>query len=98
MHDLEFLGGPFDGHKECLEARPADELAWLVCDDAFGTFAEQRHRKSGTITSVVIYELEIHDGLFRYQFLEAISLKDVMDSGGSRSIRIKKGGLGKGHK
>ena len=81
MFEAEFIGGPYDGHKELLASGPpAEELAWIVCEDVFRLLAGKDRRKHGAITSVAIYELEIVDGLFRYRFLGAISFKELVDS------------------
>jgi hypothetical protein len=40
MFDVEFIGGPYDGHKELLgSACPVEELAWIVCEDVFRLLA-----------------------------------------------------------
>jgi len=76
MFEVEFIGGPYDGHKELLgSGPPAEELACVVCEDVFRLLAGKDRRKHGTITSVAIYELEVDDGLFHYRFLGAIPFK-----------------------
>lgn len=92
MQELEFYGGPFDGHRECLDAgRPADRVAWLVCDDAFGMLGGKPIHNLGTVTSVAIYELEVDDGRFRYDHSRSVSFKELMTSLETRCIQIKKG-------
>ena len=81
MLEAEFIGGPYDGHKESLgSACPPEQLAWIVCEDVFRLLAGKDGRERGTITSVAIYELEVVDGLFHYRFLGAISFKELADS------------------
>ena len=63
MFEVEFIGGPYDGHKELLgSGPPAEELAWIVGEDVFRLLAGKNRRKRGRITSVAIYELEVVDG------------------------------------
>lgn len=80
MRDVEFVGGPYDGHKDALGAcPPADRLAWLVYRDVFRLFDGMKDKGRGTITSAAIYELEVADGLFYYQFIHAISFNELTD-------------------
>lgn len=80
MADVEFIGGPYDGHRDILgHCRPAETLAWLVCRDVFRLFAGKEGQGRGTITSVAIYELEVTDGLFQYRFMHAIAFSELMD-------------------
>ena len=74
---VEFVSGPYDGHREHLAHPPAEELAWLVCRDIFLLLDGQKQKGRGTITSVAIYELDVCDGQFRYQFQRAISHGDL---------------------
>ena len=93
MFEVEFIGGPYDGHKEVLgSGPPAEELAWIVCEDVFRLLVGKNCRKRGTITSVAIYELEVVDGLFHYRFLGAISFKELLDSVRATCIQMTNGG------
>ncbi len=93
MFEVEFIGGPYDGHKEVLgSGPPAEELAWIVCEDVFRLLAGKNCRKRGRITSVAIYELEVVDGLFHYRFLGAISFKELLDSVRATCIQMTNGG------
>jgi hypothetical protein len=93
MFEIEFIGGPYDGHKELLgSACPAEELAWIVCEDVFRLLAGKDRRTHGRITSVAIYELEVLDGMFRYRFLHAISYKELADSVRETCIQMTNGG------
>lgn len=92
MQELEFYGGPFDGHSESLDAgQPADRVAWLVCGDAFGMLGGKPIRNLGTVTSVAIYELEVDDGRLRYEHSRSVSFKELMISLETRCTQIKKG-------
>ena len=93
MFDIEFIGGPYDGHKELLgSVCPAEELAWIVCEDVFRLLAGKDGCKHGTITSVAIYELEVVDGLFHYRFLGAVSFQELVDSVRATCIQMTDGG------
>lgn len=95
MQELEFFGGPFDGHRENLDAgRPADQLAWPVCDEVFKLLSGRPTKNAGTVTSVAIYELEVDDGLFRYDFSFSTSFKEFLTSLGTHGIQVKKAPLG----
>lgn len=74
---VEFIGGPYDGYREDVSHRPAEELGWLVCRDVFRLLDGKKHEGRGTITSVAIYELEVCDGRFQYQFVRAIPFGDL---------------------
>lgn len=92
MFEVEFIGGPYDGHKELIgSGPPAEELAWIVCEDVFRLLAGKDDRKHGTITSVAIYELEVVDGLFHYWFLGAISFEELTDSVRATCIQMTNG-------
>ena len=92
MQKLEFYGGPFDGHSECLDnGRPVDRLAWLVCEAVFGMLDGKPNRNLGSVTSVAIYELEVDDGQFRYDHSCSVSFNELMTSLETRCIQIRKG-------
>ena len=81
MLEVEFVGGPYDGHSEPIDSGPpAEELAWLVSKDVYRLLDGKDRRECGTITSVAIYTLEVDDGLFQYRFLRSISFKELVDS------------------
>ena len=93
MLEVEFIGGPYDGHKEPLgSGPPTEELAWIVCEDVFRLLAGKDSRERGNITSVAIYELEVDDGLFHYRFIGAISFKELADSLRATCIQMANGG------
>ena len=81
--EIEFIGGPYDGHKEPCFTSPTHlsaEVVWLVCDDAFRLLAGKDHHSGGSLTSVAVYELEVSNGRFRYWFARAISVKELTHS------------------
>jgi hypothetical protein len=80
MEFIEFIGGPYDGHKEpCFTwpTRLPANVVWLVCDDAFRLLDGKDHRPGGSIASVAIYELEVGNGACRYRFVGAISVSEL---------------------
>ena len=92
MREIEFYGGAFDGHRHCLEGdRPAERLAWLVCDDVFRILGGKRQQDLGAVTSVAIYELNAVDGGLRYDHISSISFEALMTSLETRGIQIRKG-------
>ena len=93
MLEIEVIGGPYDGHKGPLgSGRPAEQLAWIVCEDAFRLLAGKDCRERGNITSIAIYELEVDDGVFHYRFIGAISFKELADSLRATCVQIGNGG------
>lgn len=80
---IEFIGGPYDGHKELCRTQivhlPTD-LVWIVCEDAFRMLDGKDSHPGGSITSVAIYELEAGKDARRYRFTRSISLDELMDS------------------
>ena len=80
---IEFLGGPYDGHKEpgcTLPAHLPADVVWLVCEDVFRLLDGKDHRPGGSITSVAIYELDAGNGAVRYRFAGASSVKELTHS------------------
>ncbi|MCA9166377.1 MAG: hypothetical protein KDB23_01855 [Planctomycetales bacterium] len=91
--EVEFVGGPLDGYREPFgPASPAEVIAWLVSDDTFSLIADKHHRDGVTITSVAIYELELDDGSFRYQFQAATSAREFTGTLSGACIRTTVGG------
>ena len=93
MFEVEFIGGPYDGHQGFLSSEyPAEELAWMVCEDVYRLLAGRERRNRGTMTSVAIYELDVVDGLFQYRFLRAISVNELTDSVRATGLQMTDGG------
>ena len=83
MCEIEFIGGPYDGHKEPCLTRPVHlpaHVVWFVCEDVFRLLDGKDHHPGGSITSVALYELEVGSSAFRYRFASAISVKGLTDS------------------
>jgi hypothetical protein len=60
--EIEFIGGPYDGHKEPCFTWPADlpaDVVWLVCENVFRLLDRRDHRPGGSITSVALYQLGV---------------------------------------
>ena len=80
---VEFTGGPFDGHEQLWFASPTrlpTEVVWLVCEDAFRLLDGQCRRPTGAFTSVALYELEKANSAYRYRFVRALPVNDLIDS------------------
>ena len=78
--DIEFIGGPYDGHKESCFREPVHlpaELVWFVCEDAFRMLNGKDHCPAGSFTSVALYELETGNGASRYRFARSIPVKEL---------------------
>lgn len=79
--EIEFIGGPYDGHKQRLESGcPAEVVAWMVCRDAFRLLSGDESRSGRPITGVAIYELRLVQGLFQYRFLLEDSLNEFTNT------------------
>ena len=80
---IEFIGGPYDGHKEpCLTqtARLPADVVWCVCDDAFRMLEGEESQPGGSITSVAVYRLAVTHGAPLYRFAGAISANELTDT------------------
>jgi hypothetical protein len=83
MFQVEFIGGPYDGHRQtCLfeHMQLPPNVIWPVCDDAFAQLKGTIHCQTGTITSIALYELEWKSGVVRYRFIAAIAFNDFENS------------------
>jgi len=85
---VEFIGGPFDGHRLRIAARPHELAAvatfsvnksvlQLLCGESPGPIAP--------VTSIAVYQLEWADGTARYRFLKAGQPTSVSAGGGGGS-------------
>ncbi len=83
---VEFIGGPFDGHRQMLSL-PADSLAETVAlpvsRNIFQMLAGHSHAVEAPVTSVAIYELEVLDDRRRYFFLGATSATQPFTESGN---------------
>ena len=76
---IEFIGGPYDGHKApCLTqaARLPADVVWCVCDDVFRMLEGEDSQPGGSITSVALYRLAENNGAPVYRFEGATSAND----------------------
>ncbi len=79
MFQVEFIGGPYDGHRQNFlfqHVQLPPNVIWPVCDDAFSQLNETIHCRTGTITSIALYEIEWKSDAARYRFTAALSFKD----------------------
>ncbi|HVX64808.1 MAG TPA: hypothetical protein VHC19_29590 [Pirellulales bacterium] len=96
---VEFIGGPFDGHRQALSI-PADSLADTVAlpvsRNIFQLLAGQPNAPMAPATSVAIYELEVINDRRRYYFLGATSaaqpFAETVKPGAANSPRKQRGG------
>lgn len=79
MLNVEFIGGPFDGHHQaCLvtsEKLPSHVIR-LVCDDAFQQLEETAKVQAKKLTSVALYGLDRQSDSKRYLFTKSISFTE----------------------
>jgi len=81
--EIEFIGGPYDGHKKPCFTRPVHlpaDVVWFVCEDAFRLLDGKDQRPGGTITSVALYKREIWSDAWRYRFARSMSVKELTQS------------------
>jgi hypothetical protein len=74
LHQVEFVGGPFDGHKRDSWAPPHEAKRFVslpVNRRAVSSALDLRNRAHVRATSVAHYELLDRDGVPRYYFLGA---------------------------
>lgn len=75
-YEIEFIGGPFDGHRQSLSIPVnslAETVALPVSRNIFRLLAGYQAAPEAPATSIAIYELEIIGGQRRYYFLGATS-------------------------
>ena len=80
--DVEFVGGPYDGHKATGFTRVAQlptDLSWLVCEDAFRLLDGARSRRRGSVSSIAIYGLVFDHGTPRYRYTGAVPIEVLSD-------------------
>lgn len=77
-HWIEFVGGPFDGHRQPYQsnfARLADDVVWFVTEDAFRQLDRPRPIKplpSGVLTSAALYEPDVSAEPPNYQYIGSV--------------------------
>lgn len=82
MFQVEFLGGPYDGHQQTCshKIRLPTQVIWPVCADAFALLNGTIRCRTGTITSIALYEIAWESGAVRYRFMRAFAFKDIENS------------------
>lgn len=88
---IEFMGGPFDGHKLPCAARPLHlpaDIIWFVCDDVFRLFAGKVGPPDGSINSVALYKLEAGGGACRYRFAGTASAAQLIPAVADTAICV----------
>jgi len=81
-HDIEFVGGPFDGYTQLCDlpvTRLPVDVVWFVGNNVYRMLDEQEFESPQPLTSVALYERDLSRGRCRYRFVGAISVKDVLD-------------------
>lgn len=81
--NIEFLGGPFDGHRQVSSPLSQDlpvRLVWLVCDGAFEELNGRISPRHGQLTSVAFYDLERHASRVRYRYFGSLSSHDFNEA------------------
>lgn len=72
VREVEFVGGPFDGHRQAI-GRPSDGeqevVAIPVNENVFRMLAGRPRLSRLEPTSVAVYELRRHRGEYRYYFM-----------------------------
>ena len=79
MLNVEFIGGPFDGHHQaCLvtSGELPSHVIRLVCDDAFRQLEETTQVQARIFTSVAFYGLDRQPDSKRYLFTKSISFTE----------------------
>ncbi len=82
-YNIEFIGGPYDGHVETSDCHPihlAVDVVFLVCDNALRLLNGTEPLPGRSLTSIALYELQHRNGTARYRFVGAIPAKDCLVS------------------
>jgi len=79
---IEFLHGPFDGHREAVdrdcETLP-EELLCLVTANSFRCFDDEPRVRDEELTSIAIYQRRPRSGEWVYLFAGTISAQRIKD-------------------
>ena len=79
IQDVEFVGGPFDGHRQSIRLSTTEEqevIAIPVHEKVLRQLAASPPVCSAFVTSVAIYELRQCKRKYHYQFLSANAPRD----------------------
>jgi hypothetical protein len=76
-HDIEFVGGPFDGHTQLRDlpvtCLPVD-VVWFVGNNVHRMLDEQEFESPQPLTSVALYERDLSRGRCGHRIVGAISV------------------------
>jgi hypothetical protein len=64
-NSIEFIGGPYDGHRQPPPARLDERLSIEVSRDVFAVL-EGRSGWGAPVTSVAVYDLDGRRGAYRF--------------------------------
>lgn len=77
VREVEFIGGPLDGHRQPMTAKAQVEaFAIPVNENVHRMLVGAKHANALPTSSIAIYELRKRDGQYRYDFVEAKSPKE----------------------
>lgn len=84
---IDFVGGPYDGHVETYHTSARllpKEVTWRVGADVLRRLHDGAHDSNSdphqSVTSVALYARETAGETYRYRFVGAISIKQLIDS------------------
>lgn len=83
MFNVEFVGGPYDGHQQSCLMSPSQlpsDVIWFVCEDVFRLVGGGVHQPRGAFTSVALYGIDWTTGTARYRFAGTISANEFRES------------------
>ena len=93
---IEFIHGPFDGHREAVdrtcETLP-EELLCLVSANSFRFFDDQPAVTDLELTSIAIYERTLRSGGWAYLFAGTISAQKIKDVCAQVGLPIEPNGI-----
>ena len=77
--EVEFVGGPFDGHRQTI--RPSsygyrEVIAIPVSENVFRALVGDPQRLNAAVSSIAVYELRKRLGVYRYHFAGARTPKE----------------------
>ncbi len=73
--DIQFVGGPYDGHQECCFAHPSQlpiDVVWFFGERAFRSHEDCGHVPIDSGGTVALYALKHEAEVYRYRFVGAI--------------------------
>ncbi len=76
MHELEFIGGPLDGHTYLFSHDPGDLPALarlLISSDVVRVVTGEKNRVIAPASSTAVYCLDSENGELRYYFVASIA-------------------------